>query len=200
MTPQEIYALFQSKKGATNLADLATIGAVISYCRKNNPRTVLELGGGIGTLSYSVLKNSNATLDIYEHNDFCVGALNENLKDYKGRFTIIPNYLTLPPRREYDLVIVDGGKGKNEHDGGFSLAIAAYLSSLTSLKTIIVEGQRKSQRYWAVEAIRSRYLYKPTKYKDPSGGKRGSLRIDCKPCSSEVLRLANHWYWGSRIY
>src|SRR3989338_2078319 len=119
MKAEEIYALFSAKSGSNEIAGITTMRAVVDFCKKNNPRTILELGGGIGTISYAVLSNCDATVDIYEHNDFCIAALNENLKDYKERFSIIPDYLMLPPKREYDLIIIDGGKGKHERDGGF---------------------------------------------------------------------------------
>ncbi len=200
MNPENICELFKNKTGSNEIAGMVTLREVIRFCREHKPRAVLELGGGIGTISYAVLSNCDATMDIYEHNDFCIGALNENLKEYKERFAIIPSYLSLPPRREYDLIIIDGGKGKHERDGGFPRGINAYIHSLDSLKVIFIEGERKSQRFWVTQALRTRFIYTPRKYYDAEKEKKGMLQLDCAPSSNEFLRLANHWYWRKRIY
>src|SRR3989344_5049256 len=152
MTPQEIYTLFRNKEGSEAMTGIVTLEAIVSFAKRNNPKTVLELGGGIGTLSYAVLKNSDAVLDVYEDNESCRNALKENLKGMEGRYTIISDYAHLPPKREYDLIVVDGGKGKGEYQStGYPHLIAAYLYSLNSVKTIFVESQRKSQKYWILE-------------------------------------------------
>lgn len=201
MHPTEIYAIFTKKAGSSDIAGIATIEALADFCRKNKPHHILELGGGIGTLSFTMLKNCDGVADIYEQNDFCRNALNENLSEFTGRFSILTDYLHLPPKREYDVIVIDGGKGKGGgEDGGFPQAIAAYINSLSSVKTIFIEGQRKSQRFWATEALRTRFLYTPQKYPDPNGGKKGCLRIDCVPCAQEYKRLLNHYYWRKKIY
>jgi len=199
MTPQEIHNFFKEKEGSQSIAGIATLEAIVSLCKRDRPATILELGGGVGTISFALLKNCDATIDIYEQNDFCAKMLKENLKEMEGRYTIIPDYIYLPPKREYDLIVVDGGKGKGK-DGGFPQVICSYINSLSSVKTIFVEGQRKSQKYWILEALRTRFLYTPTKYKDPTGGKKGCLQIDCRPCSSELLRIINHLYWRKKVY
>ncbi|OGZ12579.1 MAG: hypothetical protein A3D67_04195 [Candidatus Lloydbacteria bacterium RIFCSPHIGHO2_02_FULL_51_22] len=200
MTPQEIFILFKNQQGSDHIAGKVTIEAVVSFCKKHNPQNILELGGGIGTLSYAILKNCDGALDIYEHNDFCIRALNDNLREMSKRYTVTTDYLKLPPQREYDLIIIDGGKGKGIYDGGFPQVIASYISSLNSIGTIFIEGRRKSQRFWVAEALRARFLYTPTHYEDPTGGKKGALRLDCKPCSNEFLRTMGHLYWRKRIY
>lgn len=203
MQPEEIYNRFKKQDGSDATSGITTLKAVIDFCRKYNPQTVLELGGGIGTLSYAVLKNCSGILDVYEHNGFCRDALGKNLQEFRRRITVLSDYLSLPPRREYDLIIVDGGKGGEAFggtDGGFSQAIAAYINSLSSVKTIFIEGQRKSQRFWATEALRTRFLYTPRKYPDPTGGKKGALRLDCVPCAQEYKRLLSHYYWRKKIY
>jgi len=200
MNHEHIYELFKGKAGSEGIAGRVTLREIVRFCREHKPRAVLELGGGIGTISYAVLSNCDAIVDIYEHNDFCIAALNENLKDYKERFSIIPDYLMLPPKREYDLIIIDGGKGKHTFDGGFPRGVNAYIHSLDSLKTIFIEGERKSQRFWVTQALRTRFIYTPQKYHDAENKKKGMLRIDCKPSSNEFSRLANHWYWRKKIY
>src|SRR3989339_1817628 len=106
----EIYDKFKSQSGSQNIASPVTISVLSKMCAIERPKRILEMGGGIGTISYTLLKNSDAFIDIYEDNDFCRNKLKENLSQFSGRFQIIDTYRILPPVREYDLVIIDGGK------------------------------------------------------------------------------------------
>lgn len=201
MTPKEIYDKFKKQSGSNSIAGLATLTAVLDEVRSGNPKNVLEMGGGIGTISYAVLNNSSAFIDIYEHDDFCRGILKENLRGMEDRYSLITDYLRLPPKRSYDLIVVDGGAGGGSgYDGGFDQAIGSYIQSLKNLKTIIVEGQRKSQKYWILKALRPNYVYKVTVYPDPSGGKKIGTRFDCKKSPSELMRLLNHFYQRKKIF
>lgn len=201
MTPQEIYEKFKDQSGSNSIAGIAALEAVVEAAKKDNPKTILELGGGIGTISYAVLKNCDAVMDIYEHDEFCRKMLAYNLKGMEARYTIIPNYAILPPKRSYDLIVVDGGGGgKSVYDGGFNQAAAAYIQSLRHLKTIIIEGQRKSQKYWILKALRTRFIYNVNIYPDPSGGKKIATRIDCRPSSSELARVISHYFQRIKIF
>ena len=201
MSPQEIYEMFKKKSGSNAISGIATLNAVIDCAINDRPKTVLELGGGIGTISYAILKNCDATIDIYEHDDYCRKTLKETLVGMENRFNVISDYNQLPPKRSYDLMVVDGGGGGAEnYDGGFPQAVGAYIQSLTGLKTIIVEGQRKPQKNWILKALRPRFVYKITKYPDLTGGKKIGTRIDCRHTSSELLRILNHFYNRNKIF
>lgn len=201
MSPQEIYEMFKKQSGSNAIAGIATLEVVVSAAQNDNPRTVLELGGGIGTISYAILKNCDAAIDIYEHDELCRGALAENLKGMEARYSVITDYTKLPPRRSYDLIVVDGGSGNDAgYDGGFDQAVGAYIQSLKNLKTIIVEGQRRSQKYWILKALRTSYVYDVVIYPDPSGGKKTGTRFDCKKSSSELARIFNHFYQRHKIF
>lgn len=205
MTGQEIYTMFKTKQGSEAISGVATLDAVISFLKKNNFQTILELGGGIGTISYVLLSNSDASIDIYEPNEFCQKALRENLTGMGGRYSILPSYDILPPRRNYDLIVVDGGKGTGNQsigiaDYGYPQLIAAYIASLQSIKTIFVEGQRKSQKFWILEALRTRFIYTPYKFFDPAGGKKIGVQIDCRPSSNELLKIINHFLQRKKVY
>ena len=155
------------------------------------------MGGGLGTISYTILKYSQALVDIYEENEYCQGRLREVLAPYEGRYRIIPDYRILPPRTTYDLLIVDGSSGKGG-DGGFRKAVWHYLHYLDLVKIVVFEGYRFVQRIWARRALRAKYLYRLTRYADQEFEGRmlmGGLRIDCRPEKSWLVRLANYWFW-----
>lgn len=201
MEPIDIYNKFHDKQDFDDaIGGVATIGMIIKVCKELKPKHVLELGGGKGTLSYTVLKNCDASIDIYENLPKFREIIDKNLFEYKDRYSIIPSYFTLPPYRNYDLIIVDGGKNA-VNEGSFRQAIASYLVSLDSFVTIIIEGQRKSQRYCVTDIIWPHYMYTPTQYFDPSGNKKkGLLKIDCVPSNNIVKNFINHLRWRKKIY
>ena len=169
----------------------ATIEAITTYLKENDPLGVLELGGGTGALSKVILGNSRAYLDVYEHQELFQNLMKENLKGYY-KHTIIESYRLKPPEKNYDLVIVDGG-GRGQIDNcDYPEAIGVFLRSLDSFKTVIIEGQRRYQKRLILEEIRrKKYIYKVTKYPDPLGGKKIATRLDCRPCSNPLKRYFN---------
>src|SRR3990167_517822 len=168
----------------------ATIEAITTYLKENDPRNVLELGGGTGALSKVILENSRAYLDVYEHQELFQNLMKQNLLPEKilGKDYMITKSYRFPPLlRIYDLVIVDGG-GRGQIDNcDYPEAIGVFLRSLDSFKTIIIEGQRRYQKRLILEEIRrKKYIYKVTKYPDPLGGKKKTTRLDCQPCLNPI--------------
>lgn len=195
---QEIYNRFKTQNGSEHIGKPVTIEILSDICRAIKPKRVLELGGGLGTNSYTILKNSEAYLDIYEHNEFCRDKLTDNLTEYKQRYSVIKDYKILPPAEDYDLVVVDGGSGKSEYDGGFFKAIYVYLVYLNSVKVIYIDGHRRFQGMLARKALKNDYVYKLTKYQDIEyNGEilNGGSKIECWKSSSKLLKLFNYLYW-----
>lgn len=166
----------------------ATINAIKEICKKDI-KDVLELGGGTGLLTRTVLENSNANIDVYEHLTYFQKQVSQN-----SRVKLIGGYDKLPPKREYDLIIIDGGK--SEKEGAFRRFIASALASLDKIEYIIIEGQRKSQRYWVVETIWREYTYTPKTI----GGKKGYCVLACKKEKSFLKKFINHLYYRKKIY
>ena len=195
-----IYRAFKQKEGSEQIAGPITIQVILNICQ-NNPKRILEMGGGIGTISYTLLKNSDAFVDIYEVDDFCLNKLKENLSGLEGRYQIIENYRILPPQREYDLIIVDGGIGK-DWDKGFASSIWFYIHYMESVKLIYIEGKRPLQRIWARKALKSKYIYKLNRYFDIDFGEDiktgGGLEIICWPCKFWLIRWLSFLYWELR--
>ena len=189
--------MFREQAGSHAIAGEVTLGMIIASCANRPVQNILELGAGIGTLSYALLEHTDAHLDLYEVNDFCIEAIGKNLQPFAGRYTLLTDYNYLPPARNYDLVVIDGGKGKKE--GGFPRLVAAYLMSLSDVKTVIVEGQRKVQKYWALKALHEEYICKIKVQKDPTGGKKIGVRIDCRRSRNRWLRDIYFWYALARV-
>src|SRR3989344_9025597 len=195
----DIYRQFKQQSGSEHIAKPTTIEALLQVCREENPKRILEMGGGIGTISYLLLKNSQAVVDIYEDNDFCLGKLAEKLSEFQGgRYNIINNYHTLPPVKDYDLMIVDGGSGRKD-DGGYKTAVSDILSYLDSVKTVYVEGQRHVQRTLIFKTLVKKYIYKLVRYdRIIFEGKKlsGGLKIKCRKNNFGLLRFLNLVFWS----
>jgi len=155
-----------SKPFVSNLLDL------LDYCieetgHEARPRYVLELGGGIGTATQAIADYGGYGIDVYEHDPEFRDLLRKNVHTL-GYLNIIDSYFTLPPKRRYDLVVIDGGK--NEREGSFPQAVASILLSVSGYKAILIEGKRKSQRYWVEHLRLVKRPYKKLEHKGPEKG------------------------------
>lgn len=196
-----VYRHFKSLPGSDHIAKPVNLSAIIEICKKEKPTRVLELGGGIGAISYAVLAHSDAFIDIYENNDFCIGALQKNLKEFEGRFSIIPDYKTLPPARRYDFFVVDGGTSGTKDDE-YKMMVHNFIRHLESLKFVYIEGRRGLQRDLVRDALRDQYIYRLIKYADAIfDGKSmsGGLKIVCYPVSSAIIRQINFLFWNTIV-
>lgn|GEM_PF-2422217 len=149
----EIHDFFGKQAGSENIAGIVTLEEMSRICQAIKPERILEMGGGIGTISYALLKFSHAFIDIYEHNEFCQGKIEENLAEFKERYQVIKDYRILPPERHYDLMIVDGGSGKGK-GGGYHEAVWFFIMYLKSIKIVYIEGNRRLQRFFARKALK----------------------------------------------
>jgi len=188
---------FNDQEGSDGVACGVTIEIVKNICDDIRPKRILEMGGGIGTISYLMLKNSSALIDIYEPNKFCRTKLEENLVGYEDRYNIIKDYKILPLHRNYDIIIVDGGAGKGR-DEGFPSSIWFYINYLSSVKVVYIDRIRWVQAMYARKALRSRYTYKVVKYvKETPKGERHNAGtvIRCQSCKSGLKRWVNFLFY-----
>lgn len=151
-----IWQSFAKRPGATvsgnvGIASAHAIGGLLRVLQKRRPRRVLELGAGIGTLTFTVLDTLSRMgvtdqpdfrFDTVETQPFCLGQLDENLEGFEGKYRV---HSDLSEVREagiaYDLVIVDGG-GDLPND----LGVLDFSGLLERRGVILVEGGRAFQR------------------------------------------------------
>lgn len=194
----DIYNSFSQKEGAQHIATPVTIQALIDITNKVPTKHVLEIGAGIGTLTYTLLKHTDAYVDTYEDNIFCRNALSQNISDFSGRYTVLSDYSKKPPRNKYDLIIVDGGSGKHG-DGGKMKVVEEVISYLEDVKIVYIEGGRHIQRALLRKALSGRFRYKLIEYKEveiDGNFFKGGLAIYCTPESNALARSVNYFYWG----
>lgn len=186
MTPQEIYNKFKNKQGSKYIAEVVSISNVMELCKGGD--IVLELGAGIGTLTYAMIQKG-AFVYTYESNKFCIEELRKNLAEYDFHYNLIESYKTLPPQENYALIVVDGGTGnRSDQDDGTMRTISLFLQSLDDIKIIYVEGNRVGQRAFICNALRNRYTYKVTRYPSSLKKSRGGTKYVCKKNKSRLAR------------
>jgi hypothetical protein len=190
---RNVHRTFKAKPGSDHIAGLNTILAIIGFCQAEEPQKILELGGGIGTISHTLLQYSTATIDSYESNPWCLEQLRANV-GYSDRLNLVTSYRQLPPHREYDLVVVDGGTGQGgDADDGTMKTVQLFLRSLDRVGTVIVEGDRTAQRGQIRRALKDEYLFRPER--SPSTGEEKGFTIyRLKPAASKI-RWLNWMLW-----
>lgn len=193
----ETYRTFSAKDGSQHIATPITIQALIDLNKEMPIRYVLEMGAGIGTISYTLLKYTDANVDLYEDNHFCQGELAKNLSGFTERCKLLTDYSQKPTRSSYDLFVVDGGSGKGE-DGGRMKIVQFLAAALDDVKVCYIEGGRHTQRTLLRRTLSRRFRYRLVEYDYAEAeGQifKGGLAIHCQPTRSVIIRWINFIYW-----
>ncbi|WP_179005943.1 hypothetical protein [Winogradskyella forsetii] len=107
------YKYFSDKEGNQHIASLYALEKIIDIVNINKPKRILEIGLGIGSIAYTVMKYTevsalNMTYEGTEANEFCLNAIKENLGKYSKDIKVYQSLDELKPSKKYDLVIIDG--------------------------------------------------------------------------------------------
>ncbi len=181
----EIYKKFKEQVGSEHTASLPAIQVVFNILKKK-PKTILEFGGGIGTLSYLCLKYSDAEIDIYENNDFCIKALGENLNEFEGRYALLTDDNFYLSHKSYDLVIVDDNPYQYFRD---------IVKNTENIKEIFFEGRRFSAQDIFRKALKRKYSFKYIRYYHEKNEKKCGYGIICFKNKSPLLNIWNNWIY-----
>ena len=150
---QDIWRRFADRPGATldgivGIASEHAIGGLLEVIRRHRPRRVLELGAGIGTLTYTILAAADELdfsefhLSTVETESFCLKQLPLNLTDFAGRYQLLASLDEPKQKAEcFDLIVIDGG-GDLPND----LGVLDFSGLLAANGGILVDGGRRYQR------------------------------------------------------
>ena len=124
----------------SSFGNLQVIKGLSFFCphsKKDSP--ILEVGGGIGTITKVLLENFENDIYCYETNDFCLKKLNvlKRKSNIVGRLEVISdlsNYL----QDEFYAIVIDGPIKKKELDN--------IIKNSKELRFIVVENYRLLQR------------------------------------------------------
>lgn len=108
-----IFSEFKSKPGSDNIATEFALAHLSAILTTRQPRTVLELGAGIGTITKLLATHLHCPRVIVatEDNEYCISALRTNLDDlHLTGITLVSSLEELLAQDQtYDLAICDGG-------------------------------------------------------------------------------------------
>lgn len=140
-----------SVNGRVGIASQNAIGGLIQTLHRRSPLRILEIGAGIGTLTYTILnwarsvgmeRNPNYTFISVENNDYCLKQLASNLKGFEGGYRLVSSVEEARQTGlQFDLITIDGG-GDVPNDMGFM----NFDRLLQHNGAIFVEGARITQR------------------------------------------------------
>ena len=112
MQPAEIYSRFTSLPGSQYMASQFAIGQLIRWKKRSCPARVLEIGTGIGTLTFtlaSIRQKQPFQQVSMEWDDYCRDQLRANLADQWDDFKLIRTMDDLDEEAPFDFVLYDGG-------------------------------------------------------------------------------------------
>jgi len=132
------YKRFCAMEGSEYIASEFALEIILKLIKKYKIKKVLEMGLGIGAIADTVLQYSKKhKLDIEytgtEANEFCLGALRNNVLDY-DKINLYGELVQVKPQT-FDLIVIDG------YDDSL-----AQIKKYCHARTIIfIEGDRKTQ-------------------------------------------------------
>jgi predicted O-methyltransferase YrrM len=135
---REIYRRFQAKPGSEHIATEQALAYLSALLDAAQPKVVLEMGAGIGTITDALLLHPARPERIVaaEQNDYCLSVLRGNLTNSEDRRLVIASKPEeVPPDLVFDLVVGDGGFGVDGHYVTFS-------SQLRPGTIVFAEGNR----------------------------------------------------------
>src|SRR5438552_2510169 len=138
---QEVYERFRQRPGSQHIATHGAIEGLIRWLSRARPSSILEVGAGIGTLTYAAVETLNRLghpyrLTCLEDNAFCLEQLRNNLAEHWRRFEVYDGMGAVPADRgQFDFIILDGGSTSKE-----------YFQRVAPRGVVFVEGWRLRQR------------------------------------------------------
>lgn len=132
------YRKFSKAEGSQFIASEYALYRILSLIDKFRPKTILEAGVGIGTISDSILKTDyKYQLEIFgtEKNSFCLKQLPQNMNRRFEALHLYPDIQSLPNELKWDFIIIDG-KEK---------ALSSLRNKMNPRCIVVVEGDRQEQ-------------------------------------------------------
>tara|TARA_B100000378_G_C17999086_1_gene396537 strand:+ start:330 stop:962 length:633 start_codon:yes stop_codon:yes gene_type:complete len=132
------YRKFSGAEGSQYIASEYALFRILNLVQKFQPRNILEVGVGIGTITDSILKSGNRyQLKVFgtEDNEFCRSQLANNLGSSFQELQLFRTIQELPGDQEFDMIIIDGKDSSLQK-------LKAHMSDRCIL---VIEGDRKDQ-------------------------------------------------------
>lgn len=105
-----LHERYRQKVGGEQVALQFSILSLQRLLHSEKPKYILELGGGLGTLTELILTHSDAKVDVVENNEWCRNQLLNNMKPFR-KFHLIEEYTKLSTSHDADFLVVDVNNG-----------------------------------------------------------------------------------------
>ena len=143
------YEKFGRIVGSEQIATKLALRLISDYVDESNPKKILEVGSGIGTITYLLSRKSpNASIYCFELNDWCLTQLLANVDTTGIRILITLEDLLLL-KDEVDLLVIDDW---------LDYPSTQELISNTQPKSIFIEGHRRQQRLFVIKSLWKNHL------------------------------------------
>ena len=134
---QRVHAKFCELPGAEHISTAYALEQLLRHVDRVQPQRVLELGAGIGTMTYALteLLAPDAQLTTLEDHPFCLEQLQSNLRGREERFELVQDLTALAG--DFDFLIVDGADPADPRP----------FQHLAPGATVFIEGDRRPQMH-----------------------------------------------------
>ncbi len=148
---ESVHARFAVRPGSQHIATEFSLAHLSALLKASRPKTILEFGAGIGTLTYALLTHPADVAEIVstECDAYCLEQLELNIPaDLKPRNRVVTDMdVLLQEPVTYDLVVFDGGF----YDSRETLF-------MDKDSFCFIEGSRQATRDSVAEQLRKRGL------------------------------------------
>lgn len=133
---KEIHSRYSLKSGSEQCASLFSIYSLESLITDKHFKKILELGGGLGTLTELMLQITEAELITVENNNYCIKQIQKNLLNQRP-YTLLTNYNKIV-HFDFDLLVIDVNNG--------IFSVTDLVAASTDLRAIFIEGHHLAHR------------------------------------------------------
>ncbi|MGH7720073.1 MAG: hypothetical protein ACREON_14685 [Gemmatimonadaceae bacterium] len=180
---REIYRHFKALPGSEYIATEFALHGLMQSVAKHRPRTVLEIGPGIGTTSAALVSVLDRiaqpyTLVCVEHEPFCIEQFNRNLAGHHSRLSLVRD-LDDPAvaDKRWDFVVLDGG-----------VLDERYFNAIAPRGMVFVEGSRPDQRDLLVMTALGMGRHLSHRARRPLSGRKGYHLYQFDATRPEMIR------------
>lgn len=183
----DLHRRYRPRAGSDYIASGFALGAIRTLVRRRQPRSVLEVGAGIGAVTSGLAEvladQARPAVQVaVEDVPFCLEQLALNLGDQLDAVTVVGQVRQIPAGLgDFDLVVIDGGSVGDLLDPDRSCwseadeeaEVAAWMARLASGALVLVENRRDRQRGFievAAVALSRHYAHEHIRPLDASPG------------------------------
>lgn len=163
---ENYYRKFSKLNGNEHIASLYAIEKLLDIVKINRPNKILEVGLGIGSISYSIIDYLSRKEDKFEYfgteaNEFCLRELPKNLESHYSRLKLFSSLSHIDRTNKFDLIIIDGSDS----------SIEKLQDLITENGVVFIEGDRKGQQNLLRKVFpKHLFVHTVSNYREPDYG------------------------------